>query len=812
MDRPLSTEVTTPVSTDGSARGHTRTKSASVKTAANGPGPTVTCLFATSLRLLNLDLLPDWPGITTSSFGQQDARARIRCTEFALYQLFKLFDPATAAEKLQPFYPPLEPLQSINLRAALYRCLNDLKKNGVLGKDTVLRKTMLDECHGDKFWEVCLAFSAIILRRQALERNHRQARPVAEELGLRPSLSKEQRASLLPLAIAHRGALKKILEEKKRKAAAFARLYDVLVDKREELDRRRAPAIQMAQQSPTEAQLERLSAVGQTLDKRWVGSKALRNALVDGDVAGNGDAVLTQPLDRLAKNGDASALQPVGLLGSLERNAANQAQRVKRWQAMHRDLMASKPASRPSTKHDSDRGPLRFDKHRNLSLRDSSPPSSPGRPVQRSEVSLSVMRYDEILTGMREELRRNRRTGSAPSQPQRPPKTPIVHRHSHQGPPRKPSIQIDTSAGAADPHRRSASQTAVPVVRPGMNRRVASRSRSYQQPKVESQRSPIPLKSEFFSPLKVNAPGSAGLRRNSTSPMSVSASPVVESPVGNGPATAGSEPTSSAGRRSSKVDSGIGLGLGLGLRDSKLLTASEKDEASENAAEVAAQEEAERGRAGFKAPELPVPKTDISLKATAAIRPSLAERTRMSMAPVRRNSSDDLANSSSSGLASTPSPAGNTTSTPPPEEAEEETAPAEKEPKPASNRRTTLADRTRQSISLAPLPSTTAQSTKKKISHKRSRTSIVYPVNQFDTPPRKTRASSIANALALPPDGDPTRRSLTPTEDLFSPDAEYDSIFKSRPRIAMSPKLSPFPDESEFSMVEIDGSPLAGAR
>ena len=61
-------------------------------------------------------------------------------------------------QKLQPFFPPLEPLQSLNLRAALYRSLNELKKNGVLGRESVLRKTMLDECKGDKFYEILVMF------------------------------------------------------------------------------------------------------------------------------------------------------------------------------------------------------------------------------------------------------------------------------------------------------------------------------------------------------------------------------------------------------------------------------------------------------------------------------------------------------------------------------------------------------------------------------------------------------------------------------------------------------------------------------
>lgn len=54
-------------------------------------------LFATNLRLLNLDLLEDWPAISSKTFSTKDAQQnhnqRIRCTEWALFRLFELWDP-----------------------------------------------------------------------------------------------------------------------------------------------------------------------------------------------------------------------------------------------------------------------------------------------------------------------------------------------------------------------------------------------------------------------------------------------------------------------------------------------------------------------------------------------------------------------------------------------------------------------------------------------------------------------------------------------------------------------------------------------
>lgn len=59
-------------------------------------------LFLTNLRLLNLDLLPDWPDLTQATFastsaGAQGHKKRLQCVEWSLYRLFELWDPEETA-------------------------------------------------------------------------------------------------------------------------------------------------------------------------------------------------------------------------------------------------------------------------------------------------------------------------------------------------------------------------------------------------------------------------------------------------------------------------------------------------------------------------------------------------------------------------------------------------------------------------------------------------------------------------------------------------------------------------------------------
>lgn len=59
-------------------------------------GPSHVALFLTNVRLLNLDLRDDWPGITATTFSTkstlENSKKRIDCVEWALYQLFALWD------------------------------------------------------------------------------------------------------------------------------------------------------------------------------------------------------------------------------------------------------------------------------------------------------------------------------------------------------------------------------------------------------------------------------------------------------------------------------------------------------------------------------------------------------------------------------------------------------------------------------------------------------------------------------------------------------------------------------------------------
>ena len=120
----------------------------------------------------------------------------------------------------------------------------------------------------------------------------------------------------------------------------------------------------------------------------------------------------------------------------------------------------------------------------------------------------------------------------------------------------------------------------------------------------------------------------------------------------------------------------------------------------------------------------------------------------------------------------------------------QEDSPIKPPQQPRQSNMNTLLERTRQSMSLLPkLPPKPRRSSY-------MRESISYPVNQFETPSR----ASLAPIADHDESGE--ARDTTPRDELFSQEADYASVFKSRPKIACSPVMSPVAGEGDLEEVE----------
>ena len=347
--------------------------------------PSNISLFLTNLRLLELDQHADSPGIDVLTFSAKDAaqgqKKRIQCVEWALYHLFTLWDHDEARNKLRPFFPPLDQVQSLNLRAALLRGLEQAKKNGVLGRDAVVRKTMLDECKGERLAEVLAVFSSAVLKKLVAEQqlNDPSHPALAQTLALEHRGYTGERAELNCLILAHKVSLHRVLDTKNAARAQYKDFSDLLRLKEQTIARRREHIEAAMENKGVDKEIsdDLKLDLWRTVRNNWSGNERWMEALLYGDSHGKKDGLLSAPFDRVwrrVQSGRLSELEDKsgGLLEQLNCRVQSQRSRLERWQSFRREMfggvnldVADKNAKSRPTERGIDLG---FRAHENLHL------------------------------------------------------------------------------------------------------------------------------------------------------------------------------------------------------------------------------------------------------------------------------------------------------------------------------------------------------------------------------------------------------------------------------------------------------------
>ncbi|KAL8801736.1 MAG: hypothetical protein Q9182_004275 [Xanthomendoza sp. 2 TL-2023] len=310
--------------------------------------------FISHLRLLDFDQLEDWPGVTEELFApkhvRENQKQRIRCVEWALYRLFELWNSKEAKNKLEPFFPPYESLRSLNLRAALFRCLNELKKEGILRKEIVIRKSMFDECRGDRFDELLASFSTIVL--QKVVRTEPISRTsIAGRLTTVKNVPRRDQGSLLPLAIAHQGNLRALLRRKALLTERYAKLQRLLEEKEQDLLKRVDELARADQNSALEAVSDRAVQGIRLRFDNWQGETAWVNAIVEADIHDVADPLLDTSFSSVWKYAESDTMSDIrpnaeeGLMQNLNRRVRVQHERLSHWQKIQQELIESRSKS-----------------------------------------------------------------------------------------------------------------------------------------------------------------------------------------------------------------------------------------------------------------------------------------------------------------------------------------------------------------------------------------------------------------------------------------------------------------------------------
>ncbi|KAJ9219551.1 hypothetical protein DTO027B5_4819 [Paecilomyces variotii] len=334
------------------------------------PTPSNLAVFVRNLKLLQLDQLPDWPDISVRSLSpsQQNQRQRIRGVEWGLYHLFAIWNPKETHSKLRPFFPPLEPLQSLNLRAALFRALSDVKKNGDLGREAILRKTMLDDCKGEKFEEILAVFSTAVLRKVLAARADLIANPVMR-LATAKAIVPDDYQTMVPLILAHQWSLSTMSESQTRLQTNYERFTNLLKAKRDELVQRSGE-----KPKPRRKQGANYADLARELRENWLANEEWADALLDGGSQSSTDRFLELPFSEawaLANRGtaDNQIHVPAGdLLADLESRLSRQQARLKKWREYRDSIQTPADQVRIASNDCSKESPLVFREHQALTI------------------------------------------------------------------------------------------------------------------------------------------------------------------------------------------------------------------------------------------------------------------------------------------------------------------------------------------------------------------------------------------------------------------------------------------------------------
>lgn len=623
----------------------------------------------------------------------------------------------TEMQKLQPFFPSLVPIQSLNLRAALFRCLNELKKSGDLGKEVIIRKSMFDDCKGEKLQELLLSFSTIVLRK-VLATGQAGNASIAGRLALAKTVTSKEHGSLLPLAIAHRASLTALLRKKRELRERCVGFGHTLKLKELELDHRFEAVVAtqnlLDQHAIPDHTVSRVSAL---FERNWQGNGQMVSVIEQGEEQGLDDALLDKPFEATwsevsqGKHRDENGTSRHGLLEDLSRRVAEQQSRLGQWkdfrEAMQRDIQTpavSKKQELGLTRNTSDSQDMQKCKDRDFVFSPRKSPRKSGWKIDQGAITMSPTPSE--LGGPKEQ-----NTSSKTSIPQ---PTPVLDGSSMESP---PEAQARLSVGATITHDASLDDSDDS----GFSE-VLGEHLHY----TDSQDNLIPV-----SILEASSPSIRSKRLLTHDS---------DDPLFNVPRIGAHGPSVTSSRPHATIEDGI---LNSKGNDQTPLALSPNCEL-----------DAERGP---RDEDEILAEQIISMTINAAPTPakpkqSLAERTRQSMAFAGPSGFQGLTAREASPPSSPSIAASNETR--------------------FTNNSTgsTLLERTRQSISMLPPK---AQASRKSMLNRRE--SKIYPTNQFETP--KKQLAVVEEA--------------TPPEVLFSPGAGYDSVFKSRPRIAVSPTPSP---------------------
>lgn len=174
------------------------------------------CLLVTNLSLLGIDVVRPDVSISTRTFTNLENHKR--ASEVIFYHLFKAWDPLSCKERFSKCYPCHDSTQAKEFRNAIFKWLNELKRDRLLGS-VIVRRSLLDDCAGERYEDLLLSLSTLVFldsvkKKLAIEKQL----PYIALIAMSPDSSTE---ALKVLEIVQAYALKKTVVQHRNARARY---------------------------------------------------------------------------------------------------------------------------------------------------------------------------------------------------------------------------------------------------------------------------------------------------------------------------------------------------------------------------------------------------------------------------------------------------------------------------------------------------------------------------------------------------------------------------------------------------------------
>lgn len=288
---------------------------------------------------------------------------------------------------------------------------------------------MLDECKGERLEEVLAVFSNAVLKKVLYKSGSEEHAALAQQLAIENFSYHGERPVLASLIVAHKASLSKHLRGKDEVRARYHDFNDLLDLNERRIARRHEQLKQEIEENGSRDQISEreAAAVQDQVRKNWSGNPEWLQSILFGDSRVNGEGLLVSRFDNVWKHvesgsiGDVESKTRTSLLEQLDARVKSQESRLARWQDFGRTLSISITSSLPkkpeAVSSEGSKIDLGFKFHQALQIGR----NSPEEPVQSTSGSLEE--YTRLIENMNSELaqvgRPQARTQPIPRRPER---------------------------------------------------------------------------------------------------------------------------------------------------------------------------------------------------------------------------------------------------------------------------------------------------------------------------------------------------------------------------------------------------------